>query len=93
MTEKNRYIIIGRSTCGFCLRALDLCSAKRFQYKFLDYTKNEALLEDYKVFHKQDTVPIILANNLETGLTKKIGGYVDLIDFFKKEEQEDGKEE
>ena len=45
----------------------------------LDYVKNLELLEDYKVFHQQNTVPIILENCLETGYTKKIGGYSDLV--------------
>jgi len=78
MTEK-RYIIVGRSTCPFCCMAADLCKAEKIQYVMLDYVKNLELLEDYKVFHQQNTVPIILENCLETGYTKKIGGYSDLV--------------
>lgn len=48
----------------------------------LDYAGREEILEDYKQFYNQKTVPIILANNIETGYTKKVGGYTDLLDFL-----------
>ena len=64
--------------------AADYCSATHNNYIFLDYELNQQLLEDYKTFHSQLTVPIILANNLETGYTKKIGGYTELLDFLEK---------
>ena len=76
----NKYIIIGRATCHFCALAVDLCKAKKIKYTFLDYAENPSLLEDYKLFHQQETVPIILSNHLETGLIKKIGGYTDLLE-------------
>ena len=79
MTE--RLIIIGRSTCPFCVQAIDFCKATGRQFVFLDYKGSEEVLEDYKEFHSQKTVPIILANNLETGYTKKVGGYTDLLDY------------
>jgi glutaredoxin len=81
MTENNRFIIIGRSTCPFCVQAVDFCKAKGKQQVFLDYSEQEWILEDYKEFYNHKTVPIILANNLETGYTKKVGGYTDLLDF------------
>jgi glutaredoxin len=80
MTEK--FIIIGRSTCPFCVRAVDYCTAKERESIFLDYAKKEEMLEEYKQFHNHPTVPIILANNLETGYTKKVGGYTDLLEYL-----------
>jgi glutaredoxin len=80
MTEK--FIIIGRSTCPFCVRAVDYCTAKEREIIFLDYAEKEEMLEEYKQFHKHPTVPIILANNLETGYTKKVGGYTDLLEYL-----------
>ena len=80
MTE--RFIIIGRSTCPFCVRAVDYCNAREAVSVFLDYKDKEYLLEDYKLFYSQKTVPIVLANNLETGYTKRVGGYTDLLDFL-----------
>ena len=78
----DRFIIIGRTTCPFCIRAIDYCTAKEAEYVFADYTKKPEILEEYKEFHNQPTVPIILANNLKTGYTKKIGGYSDLLEYL-----------
>ena len=80
MTE--RFIIIGRSTCPFCNQAVDFCKARLKECIFLDYGQRREILEDYKEFHDQKTVPIILVNDLETGYTKKVGGYTDLLDFI-----------
>ena len=79
----NRYLIIGRSSCPFCVMAQDFLSAKQIKFQFLDYCDKPSILEDYKSFHKQKTVPIILSNDLKTGLVRKIGGYTDLLDHFK----------
>ena len=78
----DRFIIIGRLSCPFCVKAVDYCKAKQTEFIFLNYTENPEVLEEYKEFHKQPTVPIILANNLETGYTKKVGGYSDLLEYL-----------
>ena len=82
MTENTRFIIIGRSTCPFCIQASNYCFAMSVPSLMLDYAGREEILEDYKKFYNQKTVPIILANNIETGYTKKVGGYTDLLDFL-----------
>lgn len=82
MSKNNRYIIIGRSSCPFCIMAQDLLIAIKEKFIFLDYSENVQILDEYKDFHKQKTVPIILSNSLDTGLTKKIGGYTDLLEFL-----------
>ena len=82
MDENNRFIIIGRRSCPFCIRALDYCTANQVPSVFLDYAESAHILEDYKKFYNHKTVPIILANNLETGYTKKVGGYTDLLNFI-----------
>lgn len=79
----DRYIIIGRETCSFCVRAIDLCSASGCEYLFLNYEHHSEILEDYKDFYAHSTVPIILANNVETGYTRKVGGYTDLLDTLR----------
>lgn len=78
----DRFIIIGRLTCPFCINAMDYCKAKGAEYVFLNYTDNPEILEDYKQFHQQKTVPIVLANSTETGYTKKVGGYSDLLEYL-----------
>jgi len=85
MIENNRFIIIGRSNCPFCVHAIDFCKANAHRYQFLDYSGNAEILEEYKGFYDQKTVPIILVNSLETGYTKKVGGYSDLLDFMGEE--------
>lgn len=77
----DRFIIIGRLSCPFCVKAIDYCKAKNAKCIFLNYSKNRDILEDYKSFYKQSTVPIILANDLLSGYTKKIGGYSDLLEY------------
>lgn len=63
--------------------AEDFLSCKGEESIFLDYEKSQHILEDYKEYHKQKTVPIIMSNDLETGLVKKVGGYTDLLDLLK----------
>ena len=76
----DRFIIIGRSSCHFCIHAVDYCIAKRAKYIFLDYSESSHILEEYKEFYGQKTVPIILSNNISSGLVKVIGGYTDLLE-------------
>ena len=78
----DRFIIIGRLTCPFCAKAIDYCKAKNAEYVFFNYTEVPEMLEEYKIFHQQSTVPIILSNNLESGYTKKLGGYSDLLEYL-----------
>jgi hypothetical protein len=62
--------------------AEDLLTASNFECVFLDYSTNPQILEDYKDFHNQATVPIILSNDLETGMTFRVGGYTDLLEHL-----------
>lgn len=78
----NKYIIIGRASCPFCIRAVDYCSAKEAEYIFLDYAEHTDILEEYKQFHGQSTVPIVLSNNLESGLVERVGGYTELLEHL-----------
>ena len=82
MTKK-RYIIYGREGCPYCSFAQDFCQAKDLQVMYLDYTKNTDALTDCMKFYKTKTVPIILENDLETGLVKFVGGYTDLLEHLK----------
>tara|TARA_A100001015_G_C14987599_1_gene712286 strand:- start:1487 stop:1735 length:249 start_codon:yes stop_codon:yes gene_type:complete len=78
----NRFIIIGRSNCPFCTMAQDLLEASGVENVFLDYIDHPEILDDYKSFHQHETVPIVLSNNLVTGLVKKVGGYTDLLEYI-----------
>tara|TARA_A100001011_G_C14182519_1_gene787518 strand:+ start:777 stop:971 length:195 start_codon:yes stop_codon:yes gene_type:complete len=63
--------------------AIDFLKCKGIESVFLDYESQRPILEEYKNFYNQKTVPIIISNNNETGLIKKIGGYSNLLDHFK----------
>tara|TARA_B100001564_G_scaffold243906_1_gene206741 strand:- start:5969 stop:6211 length:243 start_codon:yes stop_codon:yes gene_type:complete len=78
----DRYIIVGRVSCPFCVKAVDYCKAKSAEFIFLDYIERPDILDEYKQFHNQSTVPIILANDMDTGHTEKIGGYSDLLEHL-----------
>jgi glutaredoxin len=78
----DRFIIIGRTNCPFCVKAMEYCKEKEVEYIFLNYTSDPEMLEKYKDFHKQETVPIILANDILSGYTKKVGGYSELLEFL-----------
>ena len=80
--DNKRFIIIGRSTCPFCNMAQDYLSALGQELIFLDYATKPTILEDYKEFHGQSTVPIILSNDLQSGHTHKVAGYIDSLEFF-----------
>ena len=79
-----RFFIFGRSTCPFCRLAADYCIGSSIEHTYLDFMGREDILEDYKEFYNQKTVPIVLVNNTDTGETKKIGGYTDLLDYSQK---------
>tara|TARA_Y100000114_G_C11723338_1_gene309648 strand:+ start:637 stop:885 length:249 start_codon:yes stop_codon:yes gene_type:complete len=81
--SRQRFIIFGRSSCPFCAMAEDFLSCNDKQFLFLDYENSQHILEDYKEFYKQKTVPIIISNDLDSGLVKKVGGYTDLLELLR----------
>lgn len=77
-----RFFIYGRESCPFCIYAIDFCKAKKIEYYFIDCSKLEGFADECKAFYGQNTVPIILSNDLFSGKTIKIGGYTDLLEYF-----------
>ena len=67
-------------SCPFCMAAKELLEQKEINSIILDYDKDLGILEDYKNFHKQNTVPIILHNDLISGRVTKVGGYTELLE-------------
>ena len=66
--------------------AVDFCIAAKIEYIYLDYESRQEILDEYKTFYNQNTVPIILSNNVASGHTMKVGGYKDLLDLLKDKE-------
>ena len=79
MTE-TRFFIYGRSNCPFCIMACDLLSASQDNYIFFDHVGDEETLKYLKEFYNHTTFPMVLKNDLSSGVTKFIGGYTDLLE-------------
>ena len=81
----SRYIIFGKSTCHFCMHAVDYCKASSREYLYIDLEGQPDVLEEYKKFYNHETVPIILKNDLDSGLVSFIGGFSELTTLAEKE--------
>ena len=42
----DRYIIVGRVSCPFCVKAVDYCKAKSAEFIFLDYVEMVRFLKN-----------------------------------------------
>ena len=51
----DRFIIIGRDSCPFCVKAIEYCRAKDVEYIFLNYTEKPEMLERLKIVDEQKT--------------------------------------
>jgi len=81
MNEK-RYFVYGRNSCVFCVMACDYLSAQKKEYIFFDHFDDDNFLEELKTFYSSKTVPVILENDLDSGMTKQVGGYTDLLEHM-----------
>ncbi len=72
-----RFMVYGRSSCPYCVKAVSLLEEREEVYYFFDEPDRSEL--DYtKTFYNSRTVPIIISNDTVTGETRLIGGYSDL---------------
>ena len=72
-----RYIVYGRGSCPFCVKAVQLLEDENREFIFFNEENKEEL--DYiKKFYASETVPIIIENNVETGKVSMVGGDTDL---------------
>jgi glutaredoxin len=72
------------SDCEFCANALRLLNQTGFQYVVSFYDRNLPILEGTKNHWNHQTVPIIIEYRL-SGDPVLIGGYDDLVEYFKDE--------
>ena len=82
----NYYLIIGRESCPFCLKAKELLDKKKLEFVFVDFEKSRAVLEQMKTMTGFETVPIIWQTTSKSqgqfmpGMNQVfIGGYDDLV--------------
>jgi len=78
------YKIICWSECPFCLKAKMEMIAKRLPFEYCSVDHSNTMLDYYKSIYKYGTVPMIVEINQSSGQEKFIGGYTDLIEYFKK---------
>ncbi len=63
--------------------AVNYLTAQNREFYFFDYPEDSAFLEEAKEFYSFETVPVIVENNLNTGETRIVGGYTDLLDWHR----------
>ena len=78
----SRFIVYGRESCPWCVRAVNFLDILRQEKVFLNMEEDREGLEEAKAFYKWRTVPMIIENNLDTGEVKFIGGYDSLKERF-----------
>ena len=59
---------------------MDELRSREFDYYFFDLEGDESFMADVKSFYNHSTVPIVLENDISTGLTRFIGGCDDLLE-------------
>ncbi|MBN7771544.1 GrxA family glutaredoxin [Marinobacter daepoensis] len=76
--------IYGRSSCGFCVRARDLCESRNIPYVWIDMVEKGMSKQDIadRIGHPVYTVPQILVG------TEYVGGCDDFFAYVRRQEAE-----
>jgi glutaredoxin 1 len=74
--------IFGRTSCGFCVRAIRLCEAHAFEFKWVDMIEEDITKADIaqKIGEPVHTVPQIFVGE------QHIGGYDEFSTFVRQQE-------
>ena len=78
MARETYYIVYGRSSCPYCIEAVNLLDFAGIEREFFDLENDRDFIQELKDFHSMQTVPIILKIDGESGRVKLIGGCDDL---------------
>jgi glutaredoxin len=76
------YKIICWAECPYCLRAKIEMIENSLPFEYCSVDHSNQMLNYYKSIYNHETVPMIIEIS-ETGKEKFIGGYTDLIKYFK----------
>lgn len=70
--------IYGRSSCGFCVAARNLCEARNFPYVWVDMIEKNMSKQDIadRIGHPVHTVPQILVGDEYVGGFDEFSAYV-----------------
>jgi len=77
------YKIICWSECPFCLQARTAMLERSLNFEYCVVDDSPKLLDHYKSIYEHGTVPMIIEIDVSTGQEKFIGGYTDLIEYFR----------
>ncbi len=77
------YKIICWNECPFCLKAKMEMIARKINFEYCSVDHSNVVLNYYKSIYKHNTVPMIVEIDTLTGQEKFIGGYTDLIEYFR----------
>lgn len=74
-----RVTIFGRMSCGYCVRAIQLCESKNLEHEFIDMIREGISKADLakKIDKPVLTVPQILVGD------EHIGGYTEFAQFLR----------
>ena len=77
-----KYIVFAKSTCPFCVKAIELLNEKQLDSKVINFddTEDQKLLESMKDTFDHRTVPMVFAR--EGNQIEFIGGYTDLAEHL-----------
>lgn len=78
------YLVFSTPTCVWCHRAISLLEDKGLQVAVTDITKDKEAREWLVNDQLHQTVPQVYLRNSEGQIVKHIGGYNDLVEYFKK---------
>jgi len=82
MGRETSFILYGRSSCPYCIRAVDLLSFAGLEHDFFDLEEDREFLQEVKEYYNYKTVPIILKIDGSTGQVKFLGGCSDLEEWL-----------
>ena len=78
-----------RGHCGWCKKAIKLCTEKNLNYLIVDYDNcQQEVLNEVKELHKWKTVPIIIEVNLDSGSRELVGGFSDFEQYMTQDKNE-----
>ena len=83
MVNKYKFLIYGRSSCPFCVRAEQMLKFKKQECQFFDLENDRQFLEEAKIFYQHNTVPIVLSIDKDSGKVSKVGGSDDLKEWLR----------
>ena len=77
------YEIYAWTDCPFCSHARELLIEKKREFMFCCLDQSDSLLAYLKTKYNWDTVPMIIEKTTDSNEEKFIGGFSDLVEYFK----------